>query len=181
MTLGLLLAFAPGCPGPRQAAPAVPETAPEPRNPEAARPEQPVDKGAPSTRLGEPDAPVHMRLPEGWTARGDDAPGVLGRAWSATGTELELRRWDGSEAGARSALDGDPQGWVSEGPYASIPAADGPTTVATWREDDGERVGLGWFFTVQGQPVALLARVSAESLERGWDEALGVVVTAEVP
>lgn len=181
MTLGLLLAFAPGCPGTRQAASAAPETAPAIADPKADRPAPSVDRGSPSTRLGEADAPVHLRLPEGWTARGDDAPGVLGRAWSPSGTELELRRWDGSEAGARSALAGDPQGWVAEGPYASIPAAEGPVLVATWREDDGRRVGLGWFFAVRGQSVALLARVAAERLEQGWDEALDVVVTAEAP
>lgn len=103
-----------------------------------------------------------------------------------TGVVLELRTWDGDPASLDELMTGDPWGWTAHGPYAEITGADGEPLVATFRESTGpdpsrDRIGLAWFFTVEGRGVGMIARVPATRLEAGFHAAWGVVVTASAP
>jgi len=149
----------------------------------------PEDRGAPARTLGGPGAGVVFSLPRGWTARpvsGDDV--VVGRAWGPprTGVELELRRWDGDPDSIEPLLRKDPWAWSADGPYAQIDGADGQPLVASFRESTGDDpsldiIGFGWFFSVQGRGVGVVARVPAARMEAGFSAATEVVRTARAP
>ncbi len=145
---------------------------------------EPEHRGDEASTVSDRRTGVQFTLPAGWTAR--SGPGdAVATAWEPAESALrvQLRRWDGESSTVQRIMATDPWSWSAPGPYASIAVADGEPVVAAWREVDprssaDEWIVFGWFLTVDGEGLGLIARIPATRLEEGWITANSILATA---